>query len=112
MVIVRVSPELLSELLFKGLDVEIRDARMTISGNLEFSIRGDDVPDCVVANITMLVTQEKGCDRWTRVEIVADRGVGSTRAPPGLGYSPRPPYGSAPSNPPNMGTAGVKPSNS
>ena len=79
MAIVRVSPELLSELLFKGLDVEIRDARMTWSGVLEFSIRGEDVPDGEEAHIIMHVTQEKGCDRWTRVEIQPFPGVVSHR---------------------------------
>ncbi len=69
MAIVRVSPELIVEWLFKGLDVEIRDARMNPAGNVEFSIRGDDVPDCCEALITCHAHEEKGCDRWVRVEI-------------------------------------------
>ena len=70
MATVQVSSELIAQLLFKGLDVEIRDVRMNHSSQvLEFSICGDDVPDCEKAIITCHVHQEKGCDRWVRVEI-------------------------------------------
>ncbi len=69
MAIVRVSPGFLSELLFKGLDVEIEDARMAGSGILEFSIRGDDVPDCEDVCTITYANLEKECYRWTRVEI-------------------------------------------
>ncbi len=71
MAMIRVSPELISELLFKGLDVEIREAHMAFGGVLKLFVFGKDVPDCVEARVTMHVTQERGCDRWTRVEITA-----------------------------------------
>ena len=72
MAIVRVSTFLIEEWLFKGLDVEIRDARMNVGSDfLEFSIRGKDVPDCAEAQVLCSVHQEKGCDRWVQVEIKA-----------------------------------------
>ena len=72
MAVVRVSCSLIEEWLFKGLDVEIRDARMTLGGDaLELSILGDDVPDCAEAQVHFMVHQEKGCDRWVSVEIKA-----------------------------------------
>ena len=72
MATVQVSTFLIEEWLFKGLDVEIRDARMPAgAGYLEFSIRGEDVPDCKEAIILCHTHEEKGCDRWVKVEIKA-----------------------------------------
>ena len=71
MTTVRVSSELIAEWLFKGLDVEIRDARMGLSGVVEFAIRGDDVPDCAEAHVICHSYQEPGDDPHVRVEIKA-----------------------------------------
>ena len=72
MTVIRVSTFMIEEWLFKGLDVEIRDVRRCVTGDaVEFSIRGDDVPDCAEAVVLCTVYQEKGCDRWVKVEIKA-----------------------------------------
>jgi len=72
MAVVRISQELIAEYLFKGLDVQIRDARMVFASDcLEFSITGDDVPDCTEAIITHHQFREPGCDPHVKVEITA-----------------------------------------
>ncbi len=72
MAIVRVSPELLSELLFKGLDVEIRDVRMNRTSRvMELSIVGKDVPDCAEAIVICHSHREPGDDPHVRIEIQA-----------------------------------------
>ena len=75
MATVRVSPELLAEWLFKGLDVEIRDARMHCcgrwAGTIELSIAGCDVPDCKEARLLFRSYQEPGDDPHTTVMIEA-----------------------------------------
>lgn len=72
MTIVRVSTFLIEEWLFKGLDVEIRDARMTLGRDaLELSIRGEDVPDCAEAILLCHSYREPGDDPHVRVEIKA-----------------------------------------
>ena len=72
MAVVCVSTFLIEEWLFKGLDVEIRDAQRSVTGDaVEFSILGKDVPDCKEAIILCHTHQEKGCDRWVKVEIKA-----------------------------------------
>ena len=72
MTTMRVSTFLIEEWLFKGLDAEIRDARMDLGSDvLDLSIRGKDVPDCAEAYLACHIYQEKGCDRWAKVEIRA-----------------------------------------
>ena len=72
MAIVLVSTFLIEEWLFKGLNVEIRDARMSLGGDaLEMSILGDDVPDCAEAILICYSSREPGSDPYNRIEIKA-----------------------------------------
>ena len=73
MATVRVNTFLIEEWLFKGLDVEIRDARMaTLGGDyVEFSLRGKDVPDCEQAIVICHSYREPGDDPHVKVEIKA-----------------------------------------
>ena len=72
MAIVRVSTFLIEEWLFKGLDVEIRDARMNLGSDvLGLSIRGKDVPDCAEAVVICHSYREPGDDPHVKVEIKA-----------------------------------------
>ncbi len=75
MAIIRVSPELIAKWLFKGLDVEIRDARMHCcgrwAGEIELSIAGRDVPDCDHARVLFRSYRLPGDDPHTSVTIEA-----------------------------------------